>query len=112
VVVRIGLEGARPVRTYFKEWRDWKGWSQQELADRIGTSKQTVSRVETGERDWGKGYLEAFAHVIGCPNPTDPITRPPNAPITLDDMVRDLPVEKRTQVIDFIEFVKTGRLAS
>jgi transcriptional regulator with XRE-family HTH domain len=106
VVTRIGLAGAKPVKTYFKEWREWKGWTQQEMADRIGTSKQTVSRVESGDRDWGKGYLEAFAHVVGCSNPTDPITRPPDAPITLDDMVRGMPAEKREQVIHFVEFMR------
>lgn len=105
MVTRIGLEGAKPVKTYFKEWREWKGWTQQELADRLETTKQTVSRVENGTRDWGKGYLEAFAHIIGTPNPTDPITRPPNAPITLDDMLRDATPEKRQQIYDFADFV-------
>lgn len=103
MVTRIGLRSAKPVRTYFVEWREWKGWTQQELADRMETTAATVSRVEKGDRDWGKGYLEAFAYVIGCPNPTDPITRPPNAPITLDDMLKDATPEQRRQAIAIVE---------
>lgn len=103
MVVRIGLKGAKPVRTYFAEWREWKGWTQQELADRMGTTAATVSRVENGERDWGKGYLEAFSYVIGCPNPTDPLTRPPGTPTTLDDMLRDAPADKRETIFRVIE---------
>lgn len=109
MVSRIGLKGAKPVRTYFREWREWKNWTQQELADRMETTAATVSRIEKGERDWGKGYLEAFSYVIGCPNPEDPITRPPNAPITLDDMLRNATPDQRRQAIALIEtLLRTG----
>lgn len=103
MVTRIGLKSAKPVRTYFKEWREWKGWTQQELADRMETTAATVSRIEKGERDWSKGYLEAFSHVIGCENLTDPISRPPNAPVTLDDMLRDATPEIRRQAFKVVE---------
>jgi transcriptional regulator with XRE-family HTH domain len=109
MVTRIGLASAKPIRTYFIEWREWKGWTQQELADRLETTVATVSRVENGARDWGKGYLEAFAHVIGCPNPTDPISRPPGAPITLDDMLKGASPEVRKQAIAVVEtLLRTG----
>jgi hypothetical protein len=98
MVARIGLRGARPVRTYFLEWREWKGWTQQELADRMETTAATVSRIEKGDRDWGKGYLEAFAHVIGCPDPSD-----------LDDMLKDAPPELKRQALSVVEaLLKTG----
>ncbi len=105
MVARIGLKNAKPVQTYFKEWREWKGWTQQELADRMEIAKQTVSRVESGARDWGKGYLEAFSHVIGCPNVTDPITRPPTAEVSLDEIMLQASPEKKKQILDFVEFV-------
>jgi transcriptional regulator with XRE-family HTH domain len=103
MVTRIGLASAKPIRTYFIEWREWKGWTQQELANRMETTVATVSRVENGARDWGKGYLEAFAYVIECPNPADPISRPPNAPITLDEMLKDASPEQRRQAIAVVE---------
>lgn len=77
VVQRFKMEGARPIPVYFKEWREDKGWTQQELADSLGTSKQTVSRIETGARDWSKGYLEAFSVAIGCA-PVVPLLLPPS----------------------------------
>jgi transcriptional regulator with XRE-family HTH domain len=107
MVARIGLEGAKPANTYFREWREWKGWTQQELADRMDTTKQTVSRVESGERDWGKGYLEAFAFVIGC-EPGDPITRPPTQP-SADQLLRGAPPEKRDEILAVIKtMLRTG----
>lgn len=109
MVARIGLRGARPVRTYFREWREWKGWTQQELADRLETTAATVSRIEKGDRDWSKGYLEAFAFVMGCPDPTDPIRRPPGAAITLDDMLKNASPELQRQALSVVEaLLKTG----
>lgn len=91
MVARIGLKSAKPVRTYFKEWREWKGWTQQELADRMEITAATVSRIESGDRDWSKGYLEAFSHVIGCPEPSDPITRPPSMALSIYKKLEMLP---------------------
>lgn len=109
MVARIGLKNAKPVKTYFAEWRVWKNWTQQELADRMDTSAATVSRIEKGERDWGKGYLEAFSFVVGCPNPTDPITRAPDTPITLDDMLKSATPELKRQAFAIVEtLLKTG----
>lgn len=109
MVARIGLKGAKPVKTYFREWREYKNWTQQELADRLDTSAATVSRIEKGERDWGKGYLEAFAYVVGCPNPTDPITRPPGQAVSLDDMLKNAPPEIQRQALAVVKTIlKTG----
>jgi hypothetical protein len=109
MVARIGLKGAKPVKTYFREWREWKGWTLEELADRMETTAATVSRVESGTRDWGKGYLEAFSHVIGCPHDIDPIRRPPGAALTLDDMLRNATPEQRKQVLAVvITLLSTG----
>lgn len=34
-----------------KEWREQAGWSQGELARRLGVSRQTVNAVETDKYD-------------------------------------------------------------
>jgi len=112
MVARIGLAGAKPANIYFREWREWKLFTQQELADRMETTAATVSRVETGERDWSKGYLEAFAYVIGCPNVVDPISRPPPGHDTrpsIDEMMREASLEKQKQILLVVEaLLKTG----
>lgn len=28
------------------KWRRWMGWSQQELAERVGVSRQTIANIE------------------------------------------------------------------
>jgi putative transcriptional regulator len=39
------------VENRVKEWREQAGWSQGELARRLGVSRQTVNAVETDKYD-------------------------------------------------------------
>lgn len=45
------------VRAFFKEWREYRGLTQQRLADRLGTTKLRVSLKERGEESWDDAYL-------------------------------------------------------
>lgn len=56
----------RPLlRFFFKEWRKFRGLTQQDLADQLGLTKATVSRIETGDIDYGRRFLEGAADVLG-----------------------------------------------
>lgn len=46
MVTRIGSKRGR---THIRAWRKAKEWSQQVLADRMDTTKATISRYETWE---------------------------------------------------------------
>jgi len=83
---RYELESAPKMPRYFKEWRDLRGWTQQELADKMETTVAMVSRIESGERDWGKNYLEAFGHIIGC-HPLAPLLSPPRADVDVSALL-------------------------
>ncbi len=48
-----------------KEMRKEQGWSQQELADRMGYSKSAISRIEGGEIDLPQSRIAQFARVLG-----------------------------------------------
>ncbi|MER9130719.1 helix-turn-helix transcriptional regulator [Mesorhizobium sp. M0520] len=76
MVARIKLDEAPEAKIYLAEWRETKFPTQPALAEAMNTAPATVSRIETGERDWGKGYLEALAYLVGCQVPD--LFYPPN----------------------------------
>ncbi len=43
------------------------GWSQQDLADRLGVSRQSVNAIETGRYDPSLPLAFAIADVFGLP---------------------------------------------
>ena len=90
---------------YFKQWREWRGWTQRQLAERIGVSIATVSRHESeGKRvNISKSYLEKFVHAVGCPNPWDPIAGPPGSLPPTYQLLRNLKPDSQEQAHRIIE---------
>ncbi len=50
-----------------KEWRERAGWSQGELARRLGVSRQTVNAVETDKYDPSLPLALRMAKLFGVP---------------------------------------------
>lgn len=48
-----------------REARDAKGWTQQELAERIGVTQQAIQRYETGARDIRASVLIRLSKALG-----------------------------------------------
>lgn len=47
-----------------KQLRQERGWSQQEVADRVGLNKMTISQYENGKRKPSFEMIEALAAVF------------------------------------------------
>lgn len=60
-------DGKKPgkVLSRLKQERERHGWSQSELAERIGTTQVNVSRWETGQTSPGPYLRQQIAHVFG-----------------------------------------------
>lgn len=63
-------------RTYIREWREFRGLTQEQLADAIDRTKATVSRIETGDIAYTREFLEAAADTLGT-HPGILLMRPP-----------------------------------
>lgn len=113
---RIGPK--KPHRIYLAEWRDKKGLTQQQLADRLGdegVTDMTVSRWEKGARgDRSKNAAQmnqdvkaAVAEALGI-EPRD-LDRHPDTP-SADELLRNAPQSVREQALKVIEAL-VGRKA-
>lgn len=54
-----------PLGDYVRRVRIHRGWSQQTLAEKIGSSREYVSQIELGNRKWPKLYANALATALG-----------------------------------------------
>lgn len=82
------------MRVFLKEWREHLKLTQEQIADRIGTTKGTVSRMEVSTREPNLGYLAAFAEAINCN--TGQLFYDPKQP-TCDDLLRNATPEQADQ---------------
>lgn len=76
MVQRIGQAAARKRRIFFRQWRERLGLTLEEVADRMGTTKSTVQKIETGEVMYSAGTLILYAEAVQC-EPADLISRAP-----------------------------------
>lgn len=73
---RIG-DPERRSQHFIKEWREFRGLSQEELAERIDSTKTSISRIESLETGYTQDTLEAIADALGT-HPANLLTRLPN----------------------------------
>lgn len=62
MVTRIGPKHA--FKHYIQEWREDRKLTQEQLANRIESTKASISRWETGERDPTMKVLAAIAYAL------------------------------------------------
>ena len=53
--------------TKLRGLREIRGWSQEELAKRLGVSRSKIGNYEQGTREPGFEDLEAIADIFNCP---------------------------------------------
>jgi transcriptional regulator with XRE-family HTH domain len=80
----VANDGApRPLMTRIRELRKLSGLTLKDLADAIGTTPQTVQRLETGSMTVSTDWLFRFAQVLRV-QPSELISDP-NARLTTPD---------------------------
>jgi transcriptional regulator with XRE-family HTH domain len=62
--------------TFIRQWREFRGLTQDQLAERVGKSKAQLSRIENGLQPYSQDFLEACADALRT-DPASLITRDP-----------------------------------
>jgi transcriptional regulator with XRE-family HTH domain len=55
-----------PVRHYVKQWREYRGLSQEQLADRVDRSRGLISQIESGTTALTEDMIYALADALSC----------------------------------------------
>lgn len=62
---------------HIRAWREYRGLTQEKLAERVETTPATISRLENGKQPYSQELLEALADALRC-KAADLIARPPH----------------------------------
>lgn len=90
------IQSEKPVRLFLAEWRERRGLSQEALAERIGTTKASISRWENFERDLTTNVLGAIAHALNV-EPVQLFRHPNEA--NVDDMLASASTQLRRKAV-------------
>ena len=95
-------------RTFIREWREHRGLTQEQLADRLETSVASISRIETGTQPYTQDTLEALAEAL-MTDPASLIMRNPGDPDAIWSLWDKAKSGERKMIVDIARTVtKTG----
>ena len=89
---------------FIREWRKDRDLTLEALADRVGTTHATLSRVERGKVPYSQPLLEALAEALGT-TPASLIMRDPSNP-GIWDIWEDIAPAEREQATKVLETFK------
>src|SRR5437868_6880266 len=91
-------------RTFFKEWRQHRGLSQEQLADRLATSVASISRIESGTQPYTQDVLEALADALRT-DPASLLMRNPDDPEAIWSLWDNAKPGERQMIVDIARTV-------
>jgi transcriptional regulator with XRE-family HTH domain len=93
-------------RHFIKEWRRYRGLTQEQLAERLDMSRPNFSRIERGLTPYNQDVLEMMAEALRC-EPADLLMRDPNSPVwSLYDAFREIPADRQSMALTLIEALR------
>jgi transcriptional regulator with XRE-family HTH domain len=103
---RLGVPKNQPLRpTQFRAWRKFRDLTQQQVADRIGTTKTRVSRKEAGKEPYDQYYLEALAAALNA-DVTSLLARDPSIEDSLYKLFDSLSEATRAKALEVVRALK------
>jgi transcriptional regulator with XRE-family HTH domain len=92
-------------KNYIRAWREFRQMSQEELAEKVGSSHSTLSRVERGIQPYNQLLLEDLATELRC-TVADLLIRNPMDPEGIWSIWDALSPPQRRQAIAVISAIK------
>lgn len=99
-------------RIFVRQWRKHRGYSLEQVAERLHISKGALSRIERGERPYTQDFLEAVAEILST-DPASLLMRDPTDPDGIWSIWDEVPEMERGQALKVLAaFRRTDRKAS
>ena len=94
-------------RIFLKEWRKFRGLSQERLAERVGMSVSNISQLEQGRQGYSQAGLEALAEALAC-DPGQLLTVDPTRDEAIWSIWETAKPGERKMIVDIARTVIAG----
>ena len=95
-------------RHFIRQWRKYRGLTQEQLAERIGIARSYLTKIERGDRRYDQPFLEHAAEALRC-EPGDLVMRDPTTAESLWSVWERLTPPERAQAVAVIEALSRAR---
>jgi transcriptional regulator with XRE-family HTH domain len=102
--VRKPPQQRRAPRHYVKQWREYRGLTQEQLAERVGRSRGLISQIESGTTELTEEMIyalaEAFRHTPGDVFRVDPTKE--GLVVDITDALSGKPADVQAEALGFV----------
>lgn len=92
-------------RHFLRQWRKHKGYTLEQVAERIGTTHATLSRIERGKLPYNQQLLELLADAYGT-DEASLIMRDPSSADAFWSLWETLAPAEKIQAVEVIKALK------
>lgn len=97
----------RESANHLRAWREYRGLTQEELAEAVGTSGNVISLLESGDRGLSQKWLNKIAPELktraGFLLEVDPLD--PDVDMELLEAMLDLPKDRKAEAVQMIRIL-------
>lgn len=100
----------KAVRHYVKQWREYRGLSQDQVADRVDKSRGLISQIESGTTALTEDMIYALADALNCA-PWDILRVNPlkeGTVVDITDALRGKPADIQAEALGFVRGLVSG----
>jgi transcriptional regulator with XRE-family HTH domain len=98
----------QPPRHFVRQWRNHRGLTLEELAERVGVTHGALSQLETGRTRYTQKMMEALADALNC-TVADLLIRDPSDPEGIWSIWDNAKPGERRQIVEVAKtLLKTG----
>lgn len=105
-MVNSNLKRPKYRATNLRAWREYRGLTQETLAERAEVSTATISRLENGNQIYTQPLLERLAEALGC-EASDIIVRMPPGSTDYDlwEVIHGMTDEERRRAVNVLKAI-------
>ena len=91
-------------RTFIRQWRKSRGLTLEQLADRVGSTHATLSRLEKGLHPYKQPLLERIADELGT-DPSSLLNRDPNDSDDIGPIWNQAKADERRMIVEIAKTI-------
>ncbi len=92
---------------FLKQWRKYRGLSQEELGAHVGFTQGMISQLENGTSDYTRSHLESLATALDC-EPSDLLVHDPNQGESPYSLIERMDADDRSRALEILKALKRG----
>lgn len=107
-IVPVPKPKAKRRPTFIRAWRKHRHLTLENLAERVGITHASLSRIERGEQPYNQDLLDLLAEALMC-DPADLLVRDPSDPEGIWSLWERAKPGEREQAIRLLQVIIGGQ---